>query len=203
MITLLDSTLFTTKLEIIYLVLACVGLLIVIICIGAYVFGYGVNIRDRVQEISAFGAELKISVITFLILVGVLMIVPIVWNQFNDVVRSLEAAKEKVKDLERSQIKAQPLLLELEGINGKEDLKREDFAVLCFKVGESEPQEMNFEVVRVPGRPDRLKVTFKDVNDNTTFPNLEVIHRNDSKTWRFESLTPTIPVITLKKAEDE
>ena len=202
MITLLDS-LFTTRLELIYLVLACVGLLIVIICIGAYVFGYGVNIRDRVQEMSAFGAQLKISVITFLILVGVLMIVPIVWNQFNDVVRSLEAAKEKVKVLERTQTKAQPLLLELEGISGKEDLKSEDFAVLCYRADGSEPQEMNFEIVRVPGKPNRLKVTFEGVNDNITFPSLEVRHTHDSLTWRFGLLTPTIPVITLKKAKDE
>jgi hypothetical protein len=203
MITLLDSTLFTTRLELIYLVLACVGLLIVIICIGAYVFGYGVNIRDRVQEISAFGAQLKISVITFLILVGVLMIVPIVWNQFNDVVRSLEAAKEKVKVLERTQTKEQPLLLELEGISGKVDLKKEDFVVLCFRDNESQPQEMPCEIVSLPGKPDRLKVIFKDVNDNTTFPELEVRHANDSMTWRFGLLRPTIPVITLKKAKDE
>lgn len=66
-----------TQLDLIYLILACVGLLIVLACIGSYLFGYGRSLQDRVQEIKAFGADMRISVITVCILVGIALVVPL------------------------------------------------------------------------------------------------------------------------------
>src|ERR1051325_8809456 len=54
-------------------VLPIIGLLIILFCLGAYFFRYGTRLKESVQEIKMFGADLRISILTVFILVGLIL----------------------------------------------------------------------------------------------------------------------------------
>src|SRR5271154_864552 len=85
-----------SQLELTYLILACVGISIILVCIGAYIFNYGERIKERVQNFKGFGLEMSVSVITVFILVGVAMVVPMIWNSFS---RTMDALNQKDQEL--------------------------------------------------------------------------------------------------------
>ncbi|HVF82049.1 MAG TPA: hypothetical protein VM884_08955 [Flavisolibacter sp.] len=209
----------TSQLDLMYLVLACVGIIIILGCIGAYLFGYGGAFKDKIQEISAFGADMKISVVTVFILVGVGFIVPLVWTSFNDAVRTLNHSKEtlmneKDKALrERDQLRIlldqanakrtrdQVYFLELEGIAETETFKKEDIQVVYYDFNSEAPQVLEHELT--PGRKRRVKVLFKNITDDTEFPSLEVINKKTEQRWFIEEFKPCRPSLTLKKSINE
>lgn len=55
-------------------VLPTAGLIIILFCIGAYFFKYGSHLKDSVQEIKMLGADMRISIITVFVLVGLIFV---------------------------------------------------------------------------------------------------------------------------------
>ncbi|THU38162.1 hypothetical protein FAM09_15900 [Niastella caeni] len=206
-----------TQLDLVYLILACVGLLILLTCIGSYLFGYGQHLQGRVQEIKAFGADMKISVITVCILVGIGLVVPIVWKSFNDTVGALNRSRQQLEsdkrsiEKERDQIRNELesakskisrdliLLLELEGIPFSEFPKKADLTVGYYDHNSEFPQIITHDVVN-DGKVKRIKVFLKNINNETEYPRLEVVKANTDQKWVFEDFRPgAIPVFVLKK----
>ena len=209
-----------TQLDLIYLILACVGLLIVLACIGSYLFGYGQNLQSRVQEIKAFGADMKISVITVCILVGVGLVVPIVWKSFNDTVAALNKSRQQLEndkltiEKERDQIRLelestkskvihdQVLLLELDDIPFNQFPKKNDLRVGYYDLNSESPQIITHDVVN-DGKRKRIKIFLKNINNDTEYPRLEVVHTITDQKWVFEDFKPgAIPVFVLKKEKE-
>lgn len=209
-----------TQLDLIYLILACVGLLIVMACIGSYLFGYGQNLQSRVQEIKAFGADMKISVITVCILVGIGLVVPIVWKSFNDTVAALNKSRQQLEsdklmiEKERDQIKHelestkskiirdQVLLLELEEIPFSQFPKKTELTVGYYDHNSEFLQIITHDVVN-DGRKKRIKIFLKNINNDTEYPRLEVVHTKSEQKWVFEDFRPAaIPIFVLKKENE-
>jgi hypothetical protein len=195
----------TNQLDIIYLTLACVGILIILVCIGTYLFGYGQDLKDRIQKIKALGADMQISVITVFLLVGLGLIVPLVWTTFSHTVDRLAAAERERDDYKREiekvrsiKEKDQSLFLELEDA-GKQFPKKDSIRVLFTDYGTEEGKNFDeFNIVQ-DDQGKKIKVTFKNINDNYRLSRLEVIHISQNYRWVVSDLTPGIPVITLKK----
>jgi hypothetical protein len=193
------------QLDLIYLTLACVGIVIILVCIGTYLFGYGQDLKDRVQRIKALGADMQISVITVFLLVGLGLIVPLVWTTFNDTVNRLSEVeserdnlKKEVELVKSNREKDQSLFLELDSVD-KQFPKKDSIRVLYTIYGSEEEKNVDeFTIVQDdPGK--KIKVTFKNINDSYRLSRLEVIHVSRNYRWVISDLTPSIPVVTLKK----
>lgn len=205
------------QLDLLYLILACIGVLIVLVCIGSFVFGYGKNFQDHVQEIKIFGADMKISVISFFILIGIVMVVPVVWTSFNNTVAALNKAHaelqngvvkiEKDRDDARRELEAirlsskrdQVLLLELDNVPIEQFPGKNDIMVGYYDLNSETRQLIPHDIV-TDGRTKRVKIYLKGINNETAYPRLEVVHVKTNQIWVFEDFKPgAMPVFVMKK----
>jgi uncharacterized membrane protein YqjE len=210
----------SAQLDLLYLILACVGLVIVMVCIGSYLFGYGKSLQDNVQQIKALGVDMKISVITVCILVGIALIVPIVWKSFNDTVSALNNTRIKLEndnktiaeerdqirhDLELVQsriVRDQVVLLELDGIPFDQFPQKSNISVGYYNSQAEFPQAIPYDIV-CDGKVKRLQVILKNVNSDTEFPRLEVVQTNPDRKWVYENVKPCgAPIFVLRNAKE-
>jgi len=216
MLIILDIPL-ATQLDLVYLILACVGIVIILVCIGTYFFSYGERLKDKIQEIKAFGTDMKISVVTVFIFVGVALIIPMVWTGFNNTIKALDNSRQSLLTEKEAIIKERDLfklkfdeamakrtrdqiyLLDLEGISEREFPKKEDIQVVYIDENSTTaPQIIDHEITA--GQHKKVKVTFKNINDETEYATIEVIYKSSNQRWLFEEFRPGRPSLTLKKA---
>ncbi len=62
------------------IILPCAGIVVILFCIGAYFFKYGINLKDNIQEFKMFGADLRISIVTVFVLIGLILVCYMVWG---------------------------------------------------------------------------------------------------------------------------
>ena len=216
MVIIIDIPL-STQLDLVYLILAFVGIVIILVCIGTYFFSYGERLKDKIQEIKAFGTDMKISVVTVFIFVGVALIIPMVWTGFNNTIKALDSSRQNLQSEKDSIIKErdvlklkfedamakrtrdQVCLLDLEGVSERDFPKKEDVQVVYVDENSTGlPQIIDHEITA--GQHKKVKVTFKNINDDTEYATIEVIRISTDQHWVFEEFRPARPLLSLKKA---
>lgn len=194
-------------------VLPTIGLIIILLCLGAYFFKYGANIKDSVQEIKMLGADMKISIITVFVLVGLILIFAGTYfnivNTNSKLAKMLDDEKQKSNDsqtqlfklqgevnsLKLSQNKTLNYFLDLDGvadIPNPKDLK------VTYKLWGDEDKEnvLNCSPVTQNDK-QRLYVTISDLKPESFITSLMVEDIKTKHKWKVSSFYPLSSSIKL------
>lgn len=195
-------------------ILPCIGILIIVFCIGAYFFKYGIHLKDNIQEFKMFGADLKISIITVFALIGLIFI--FAGTYFNVVdtnsklTKMLEDEKKtnkkyendlidfqaQVKTLKLSQNKTLDYFLDLDAITNfpnPSELK------VYYKVWGSEDKEIPLKCTPVTQNDQqRLQVTISDISPGTFITTMIVVDLETKRKWQVKSFYPLSPSLKLE-----
>jgi hypothetical protein len=180
-------------------ILPALGILILLICIGAFVFTYGERFRGKVQKIKAFGLDLEISVITFFVLVGVVFCLAGVYLQMRNYETSLaEARLERDKAMEALALSRKfelTAVINLENLDENDIPKLEDLRCTYCLYGDMSPR--NVDVVK-GYRASQFKVIFKDISAKSQIAQLTLEEISTGRRWIKENFMPLEPSYTLK-----
>jgi hypothetical protein len=189
--------------------LAAVGVVIIICCI--ILFFTRVEIKDKIQEIKMLGAEMKISVITFFVFVGLILIVPILYTNYRAVItdvallnkeheNTVTELKAQIEELRKTQTRTVTLYLDLEKTSEDRFPSKDQLSVGYTKpgIGSDQLQTLNHFVDFFQGHR-RVGVRIEDVKPETEFSSIEVVNKQSNERWIIEGVKPFLPVITLKK----
>jgi|GEM_PF-2650985 len=194
-------------------VLPTIGLIIILFCLGAYFFKYGTSIKDSVQEIKMLGADMRISIITVFVLVGLILIFAGTYfnivNTNSKLAKMLDDEKQKsagfqtdlfkmqgeVNTLKLSQNKTLNYFLDLDGVNeipNPKDLK------VTYKLWGDEDKEnvLNCSPVTQNDK-QRLYVTISDLTPTSFVTSLMVEDIKTKHKWKVSSFYPLSPSIKL------
>jgi len=205
----------TDKMQWLYWVLPIVGVLLIIFCVLAYFSKIGLKVRDKVQEFKFLGTELKISVITFFVLVGMIFIFFWVYLSYNDLLGNLktnndallqlnESLKVSVKQketeistMQKAQNKSISFNLSLEGLSGASINDLRSFTAYYRTFDKDQNVPLDIIPTGVEER-NKFKITINDISVSTFITALVIKHKDD--TWMVENFAPLNPTLTLKKA---
>ncbi|MBC7686992.1 MAG: hypothetical protein H7211_02310 [Aquabacterium sp.] len=198
------------------IVLPLVGLVIVLLCIGAYFFKYGSHLKDSTQEFKMFGADMKISIITIFVMVGLIFI--FAGTYFNIVVTNsklatmLESEKKKsgeslaelqelkgqVNLLQRSQIKTLSYFLDLDSTDVLPDPK---YLKITYKLWGEEDKEKPAlcSPVTLFEKP-RLLITIQDIKPESYITSLTAEDIKTRRKWKVGNFFPLSPSLKLKRS---
>lgn len=203
-IYLLESS-SASQLQILMLGLAIFGILIILGSI--IVFFTNLELRERVQEIRLLGAEMRISVITFFVFVGLLLILPILYTNYISAVSDMSGLQEKntklqarMEDILKNQNRTVILYLDLDGVSNENFPKKDDLHVgFSIPGGESNQlKTLNHWVEKYQGHKS-VRIQLDDMKSETELSSLEVKNKLTDETWIIEGLKPFFPLVTLKK----
>jgi hypothetical protein len=202
------------KFQWLYIVLPVTGILLILFCVMAYFSKIGTRMRDKVQEFKFLGTELRISVITFFILVGLIFIFAWVYLSYNDILKNLKANNDtltklnasltqsvrqketEVSLLKTAQNKSISFNLVLEGMEDKPltDAKSLTAFYRTFDNDSQIPLD-----ITPTGLEDKkmFKITLNDVSLNTYI--LELVVKYKDNKWKVENFAPLSPRLTLKR----
>lgn len=194
-------------------ILPAIGLVIILFCLGAYFFKYGSNLKDNVQEFRMFGADLKISIITVFVLVGLILI--FAGTYFNAVdtnsklTKLLTEEKDKSADYQAQLLKLQgeantlklaqnktlKYFLDLDGVN---ELPNPKNLKVIYKLWGDEDREnvLNCSPVTQNDR-QRLLITISDLKPESFITSLVVEDVTTKHKWRVSSFYPLSPSLKL------
>ena len=191
--------------EIFLLGLAIIGILIILACI--ILFFTRIDFKEKVQEIKLLGAEMKISVVTFFVFVGMILILPVLYTYYVAAIGEMSGLKDenkklalRIEDLSKGQYRNVVLYLDLEGVNAEQFPKKEDLHVGYTIPGNqsNQLQTLKHWVEYHQGRR-RVRVQLDEVRMDTEMSSLEVTNKVTNEVWIIEGLKPISPLITLKK----
>ena len=198
-----------SHLQVLLLVLAIIGSLIIICCL--ILFFTNIQIKDKIQEIKLLGAEMRISVITFFVFVGLLLILPVIYTNYITVMADINNSNKqhektetelqaKIDQLSRSQSRTVTLYLDLENTDDHDFPKKDQLFVGYTEagIGSDRLQTLTHFVDFFQGRR-RVGIRIDNVRPETEYSTIEVINSRTSEKWVVEGVKPFLPVITLKK----
>ena len=194
-------------------ILPAIGLVIILFCLGAYFFKYGSNLKDNVQEFRMFGADLKISIITVFVLVGLILIFSGTYfnitNTNSKLAKMLEDEKNKSTQYQADLLKLQgeanmlklaqnktlKYFLDLDGVN---DLPNPKNLKVTYKLWGDEDREniLNCSPVTQNDR-QRLLITIADLKPESFITSLVVEDITTKHKWRVSSFYPLSPSLKL------
>ncbi len=195
------------------IVLPLIGLAIILICIGAYFFKYGACLKDCIQEFRMFGADLKISIITVFILVGLILIFAGTYfnivNTNSKLAHMLDEEKEKsnayqsdllqlrgqVNLLKMAENKTLNYFLDLDSTNIMPDPK--DLKI-CYKLWGEEDKEKPVICSPVTSfEKQRLLITIYDMKPESFITSLVAVDTRTNRKWKIGSFFPLSPSLKL------
>jgi len=203
------------KIQWLYWILPIVGVLLILFCVFAYFSKIGLKVRDKVQEFKFLGTELKISVITFFVLVGLIFIFFWVYLSYNDLLGNLkknnealnqlnESLKVSVKQketeistMQKAQNKSISFFLSLEGISGTSINDLRSFTAYYRTFDKDQDFPLDIIPTGVEDR-SKIKITINDITTSTFIT--ELVVKNATDTWLVENFAPLNPILPLKKA---
>lgn len=195
------------------IVLPITGLAIILFCLGAYFFKYGSRLKDNIQEFKMFGADLKISIITVFILIGLIFTFAGTYFTIVDTnsrlaglleeerARSSQSQKiisemqGQIRRLEQEQRKTINYFLDLDGITqlpNPKDLK------VSYKLWGDEDRENVLSCMPITQMgAQRLMVTIPEVNEKTFVMDMLVEDIAANRKWKISSFFPLSPSLKL------
>jgi hypothetical protein len=194
-------------------VLPTIGLIIILFCIGAYFFKYGNNFKDNVQEFKMLGADMRISIITVFVLVGLILIFAGTYfnvvNTNSKLAKMLDDEKQKSNDyqtqlfklqgevntLKLSQNKTLNYFLDLDGVANLPNPKN---LKVTYKLWGDEDKEnvLNCSPVTQNDK-QRLFVTISDLTPASFVTSLTVEDITTRHKWKVNSFFPLSPSLKL------
>lgn len=196
------------------IVLPLIGLVIVLLCIGAYFFKYGRNLKDSIQEFKMFGADMKISIITVFVMVGLILI--FAGTYFNIVNTNSKLAqvlteeqkksstyqaqllelKGQVALLQQSQYKTFNYFIELDSTDVLPDPKYlRIFYQLSFDDDKVKPVVCS--IIQGYEKP-QLQITFQDMKPGSYITSLIAEDIKTNRKWQACKFFPLSPSLKLK-----
>lgn len=195
--------------------LPLIGIIIILFCIGAFFFKYGTNIKDSVQEIKIFGADMKISIITVFVLVGLIFVFS---GTYFTIVDTNSKLTKLLDDEKKRSANFQNNILELNGQietfktaqnkslsyflrlgNAKEvpDPKNLSIFYTIFS-DEGKRRPLTATLETISDQPI-LKVTITDLQPKDYISKLVVTDRTTDQTWKKNGFFALSPQIELEK----
>lgn len=194
-------------------ILPLIGLIIILLCIGAYFFKYGTNLKDSIQEFRMFGADMKISIITVFVLVGLILIFA---GTYFNVVNTNSKLAQMLEDEKKKSTSYQGELLELKGQNnllklsqnktlnyfldleGTAELPDPKNLKICYKLWGEEDKEKSLNCSPVTtNEKQRLLITIPDIKPESYIMSLVVEDLATKRKWKASSFYPLSPSLKL------
>jgi hypothetical protein len=195
------------------IVLPLIGMIIILLSIGAYFFKYGTRIKDCIQEFRMFGADMRVSIITVFIVVGLILIFAGTYFTVMDMNKKLagmlEAEKQKtttyqgdvlqlkgqVELLKRSQDKTVNYFLDLDST--VENFNSGDLKIYYnLPFDDNKQRTLTCSAEPFAEKP-RLMVTFQDIKPGCFIDYLVVEDVKTKRRWKKEKFFPLSPSLTL------
>jgi hypothetical protein len=180
-------------------ILPTLGILILLVCIGAFIFPYGERLRGKIQKIKAFGLDLEISVITFFVLVGVVFCTAGVYLRMKNYETTLaEVSIERDKAREALTLSKKfelTAVINLENLDENNIPKLDDLRCSYCLYGDMSPR--NIDVVK-GYRSNQFKIIFKDISSKSQIAQLTLEEISTGRKWIKENFMPLEPSYTLK-----
>ena len=194
-------------------VLPTAGLIIILFCIGAYFFKYGSHLKDSVQEIKMLGADMRISIITVFVLVGLIFV--FAGTYFNIVNTNSKLAKmledenqrglsyqtEKIRleaqvnTLKISQNKTLSYFIDLDGVDNIPDVKN---LKISYKLwGDEDKENLLSCSLTTQNDKQRLSITISDLDPKSFITALLVEDVSTKHKWKMNSFYPLSPSLKL------
>lgn len=206
------------------IILPLIGIGIIIFCIGAFFFKYGASVKDRIQEIKMFGADLKVSSITVFILTGLIFVFAgtyfTVVNTNSKMSQLVDLEKKKYQALETqkneltvekneltgeinslklSQNKTMTYFLDLEGLNEVRDIN--DLRITYTLWGEEDKKKPLDGTLKTTNEKTRLVVSITDLTPSAFIKSLLVEDARTKQKWKITDFFPLTPSLQLAKAQ--
>ena len=194
-------------------ILPLIGLIIIFVCVGAYFFNYGARLKDSIQEIKMFGADMKISIITVFVLVGLIFVFSGTYftivntnstlsniledekKKNNEYVLELNELRGQVKELKLSQNKTLAYFLDLDGIKDLPDPKN---LIVYYTLWGDEDKRIPLNCTPITSNEKpRLSVIIPDLKPKTFITKLVVEDRVTNRKWGAGSFLPLSPSLIL------
>jgi len=194
-------------------ILPCAGILVILFCIGAYFFKYGATLKDSIQQFKMFGADLRISIITVFVLIGLIFIFAGTYFNIVDtnakLTKMLDEEKEKSKKYEsqlidfQSEIRTLKLsqnntidyYLDLDGIT---NLPNPNNLKVCYMVWGNEDKEIPLKCTAITqNNQQRLQVTISDLMPGMFITAMAVEELSTGRKWKISGFFPLSPSLKL------
>lgn len=200
-----------------YYVLPIFGMCVILFCVVAYFSKIGDKIRDKVLEVFKWGnTEVKISVITIFIIVGVACIFYWVYSErdkavssLRDEVKAISDEKKQmdnkltelnveIKNLKAAQNLSMDYSIELEGVRPENEIEFKKLNLRGYYVKQHE-EEKRYPIEKIClGLGGKIIVTLNEIQSKTMI--LEMNIQNESgKEWVVANFYPLKPSLTLSK----
>lgn len=189
--------------------LPVLGIMILAFCLLSFFFPYGERFKEKTQKIKGFGIDLEISLLTLLVIVGMVLCATGIYPQIagyegriasaNEEARKAKAETDVVREaLERSRIMRIQPLVTLEGVDATGMPNLMDLKCKYFLPRGDTPRE----AVVSPGyASNQLKVTLEDVSADTVIRSLILVDLASQRRWWIENIAPLEPLYQLKRVE--
>ena len=194
-------------------ILPLIGVIIIFVCVGAYFFKYGSNLKDSIQEIKMFGADMRISIITVFVFVGLIFIFSgtyfTIVNTNSTLSKILDDEKKKsaayeleltrlqgqITALKISQNKTVAYFLDLAGIQELPDSKN---LIAYYTIWGDEDKRIPLNCTPITSNEKpRLSVIIPDLDPKTFITKLVVEDIVTKKKWGTSSFFPLSPALIL------
>jgi len=195
------------------------GILLIAYASSTFLFPFGEELRGKMQHFDGLGIKMDISVVTLIILVGLvfsgigLYSIEYSYKQKYQNEENLNAlSKDSINKLAEqvfdeqniiNYFKAQTITYQfvLDGeINDKEPLDIRSLVCVYNKYWQQGTDSIIYAVFPGPG-PNSVKVIFNNLSEqeiSNTTPRITIIDKRRKKKWSSPSFNPLVPTIFLK-----
>jgi hypothetical protein len=181
-------------------VLPALGIVILLFCLGSFVFPYGDRFKGKIQKVKAFGLDLEVSVITFFVIIGVIFSFTGVYIQIKNYEGQLASTKEQLdyanKKLEEKKRQNVTAYITLENVDVDSLPSSDDMACKYYFQLDDKPYSTD---VNKTGSGDRYKIELKDVPPAKMIEKLEFKDRVTGRQWIKGGFYPLFPEYVLEE----
>jgi hypothetical protein len=194
-------------------VLPLIGLIIILVCIGAYFFKYGANLKGSIQEIKMFGADMKISIITVFVLVGLIFVFSgtyfTIVNTNSKLTQIIEDEKKKSSDYQQQMLQLKGQIIQLQHSQNKDinyyldlegdqsPLNPQNLKIFYTLFGEEDMVKPLNGLINTTNEQQRLMITIPDIKPGSFIRSLVVEDMATRKKWKATSFFPLAPELKL------
>ena len=195
------------------IVLPIIGLVIILFCLGAYFFKYGTRLKDSIQEFKMFGADLKISILTVFILVGLILTFAGTYFTIVDtnskLTKLLEDEKTKTTSSQTKMIEMQGQLTSLKllqnktlnyflDLDGISEIPNPKNLKVSYKLWGDEDRENTLSCTPITQmNVQRLMITISDLKPESYVTALMVEDLKTGRKWKVNAFYPFSPSLKL------
>ena len=181
-------------------ILPALGIVILLFCLGSFLFPYGERFKGKIQRVKAFGFDLEVSVITFFVIVGVIFSLTGAYFQVKNYEAELSNAKDKL-DYANKKLKEEKRLdvtafVTLENIDVDSLPKLENVECKYYFMNDKDEHVADVMLTR---SGDRYKINLEDVPSMKMIEWLEFKDRSTGREWIKETFLPAVPTYVLKE----